>query len=218
LYFYQLKDNNDSPQNIPLVVTPRDYSTTGTPKRWILISVYEPDDYSLNLFANTLSQAASAIPLVINGVMSFDGDSVTFTNTLTSPFNVSSTEMVNNLNAEYINGYNVYDILPFAKIESIPDGVDEFNVEFAEPRLSSNYVIVATITNSIDADPSIYSCLITNKSATGFTAKFSDAIDSSYYKLNYMVINETVLNQAFLQDVIGDFITDSLGNEITVSF
>lgn len=71
--------------------------------------------------------------------------------------------------------------------ESIPSGVSSLSVTFSSVLASANYIVITEVTNVVDAIPSVYAKVVTDKQATGFTIDFSDTIDSSNYKLQYLV-------------------------------
>lgn len=73
--------------------------------------------------------------------------------------------------------------------EELESGNDEINVTFDEPFADSNYVINITMINTTDSNPSIYSFIVTAKSTTGFTVKFSDTIDSTNYLIDWTAIH-----------------------------
>lgn len=69
--------------------------------------------------------------------------------------------------------------------EPINSGVTSIFVHFSTAVTNTNYTVNVTLENTIDADPSIFSTLVSNTTTSGFTVLFSGDIDSSNYKLNW---------------------------------
>lgn len=69
-------------------------------------------------------------------------------------------------------------------IESISEGSTSVNVIF-DSVITADYVLVVSLENRIDAEPSVYPTLVRNKAATGFTVEFSGDIDSDNYYLHW---------------------------------
>ena len=120
--------------------------------------------------------------------MIVDGNTTFNTPSSSSPFNVSNSNLVNKLNAQYINGYSYNDfLLNNAVIEDIPDGVDNHTFNFYESKPNTNYSLSLEMCNLIDSTPSLYTWIITNKTVDNFSIKFSGIIDSSNYKMTYII-------------------------------
>lgn len=71
-------------------------------------------------------------------------------------------------------------------VKDISDGVSSVSVNFASSFSSANYALTLGLENTSDSPPSMYSMLITNKTAAGFTVSFSGDIDSVNFKLNWV--------------------------------
>jgi hypothetical protein len=82
---------------------------------------------------------------------------------------------------------NVKEIEVISGIHTLPSGDSTSSITFETPMENSNYAISASISNEVDETPSIYSFIITNKTATGFNVLLSGNLDSGNYKLEYMV-------------------------------
>ena len=76
-YIYVLVSDSGAIENLPDVVVPADLVDD---KRWILKGFFNSDITADDIFANSLSQATSGVPLILNGVASLSGDTFTFTN------------------------------------------------------------------------------------------------------------------------------------------
>jgi len=71
--------------------------------------------------------------------------------------------------------------------ESLVSGATSLFVPFSNVLSSSNYTTTVSLENTIDAEPSIYSTLVSNTTVSGFTVLFSGDMDSPNYKLNWIV-------------------------------
>ena len=69
----------------------------------------------------------------------------------------------------------------------LADGVSEKSVTFGTEMPSTNYAVVPGLVNLTDPAPQIQDLVVTEKATTGFTAKWSGAVDSANYKLDYIV-------------------------------
>ena len=70
-------------------------------------------------------------------------------------------------------------------LENISDNVSSTTITFPNTFSSTDYVLTLSLANTLDANPSVYPTLITDKTTTGFTVDFSGEIDSSNYHLNW---------------------------------
>lgn len=68
---------------------------------------------------------------------------------------------------------------------SMINGVKDQSVTFGTAWPDDNYTVVTSITNEVDAKPSIYSATVGVKDGTGFTVHFSGKIDSSNFVLEW---------------------------------
>lgn len=107
-----------------------------------------------------------------------------------------NTEMVQNLNVEYLGGvrYDQYVKGEYpANTLAVPTGVDEMTVNLPRELTNNEYTIVPALTNNIDASPSIYAMLISDQTTTSFKVRFSGLIDSANYRLNYIITGDIVV-------------------------
>lgn len=70
---------------------------------------------------------------------------------------------------------------------SLGSGISQTTVVFSSPLPTSNYVVIAEMENSVDANPQFQTVTITNKTTSGFTAKWNSNTDSVNYSLSYIV-------------------------------
>ena len=56
---------------------------------------------------------------------------------------------------------------------------------------TTNYQVIVSWGNTVDADPIYPSFVITNKASTGFTVEFNAPVDSNNYTLNYIAVLNT---------------------------
>ena len=68
----------------------------------------------------------------------------------------------------------------------IPNGVTEMNVVLPIVVNTSSYSPFVSIENTVDTNPSMYQCIVTDKTTGRFTVKFSGVIDSANYTLNWL--------------------------------
>ena len=83
-------------------------------------------------------------------------------------------------------------------IEPIPNGSTTVDVTFTSA-IVTDYVITASLENKGDAEPSVYPVLIKNKNVMGFTAEFSDDIDSDNYYLHWRASNPNLSTSMSLE-------------------
>jgi hypothetical protein len=69
----------------------------------------------------------------------------------------------------------------------IPIGVSSYTVSFSEAFPDLDYTISAELVTS-DGSPSVYSLVVGNKTAGGFTTFFSGVIDSNNYTLEWIAV------------------------------
>lgn len=70
---------------------------------------------------------------------------------------------------------------------AVPLAATSINIVFPSPLSGTNYVPIAQLVNITDANPQYQSVIVTNKTATGFTAKWNSPTDSSNYRISYIV-------------------------------
>jgi hypothetical protein len=73
-----------------------------------------------------------------------------------------------------------------AGITSISGTADRITITFDE-QPNDDYDLFLALENTVDATPSHYTMLITNKTQTSFTVRFSGNLDSAGYKLNWAI-------------------------------
>lgn len=74
-------------------------------------------------------------------------------------------------------------------ITDIGNGVSFITVNFTDIG-ATNYVVNATLENTVDAPPSIYPFIVSAKTSNSFTVSFSGDIDSANYKLNWSILEQ----------------------------
>lgn len=74
--------------------------------------------------------------------------------------------------------------------ESLANNDSSKAVTFGTAFGDTNYSISCVLNNTVDANPSIYPMIITNKSSGGFTALFSGDIDSNNYYLEWIAVDD----------------------------
>ena len=78
-------------------------------------------------------------------------------------------------------------------ITSITNNTDEVDISFSAVQANTDYVINATIQNTIDVNPSKYVYIVISKTIAGFTLGLSSPVDSGNYKVDWR-INGVVAN------------------------
>lgn len=70
-------------------------------------------------------------------------------------------------------------------IENIPQDATSINVYFPINEIDINYSLTVNLFNEVDANPTIYSYIVIDKTTGGFTVLFSGKIDSDNYYISY---------------------------------
>lgn len=78
-----------------------------------------------------------------------------------------------------------------ANNQAISSAQNTVSVTFSTPFSANTYAVTCTMINVTDAFPQIQPIVITTKSASGFTATWDQATDSSNYLLSYTAIFNT---------------------------
>jgi len=78
-----------------------------------------------------------------------------------------------------------------AKEQVLISGSTSTNVTFTTPQTDLSYVVLPMMENLTDATPEHQSIEITNKTLSGFTAKWSHPLDSGNYVMSYIVPPKT---------------------------
>jgi hypothetical protein len=102
----------------------------------------------------------------------------------------AAIQIASNLDAPYapIVTSELINYIPMEfDIANIEEGSDEVTGTYRTDPTIPNYAITLNMFNDDDpdVDVSIYSHIITNKSASSFTAIFSDVMDSEFYSVSY---------------------------------
>lgn len=74
---------------------------------------------------------------------------------------------------------------------AITNGAQSVSVVFSSPMADTNYAVVFSIGNTVDADPIYLTVVRTNKLTTGFTAVFNAPTDSANYVMDYAVTRDS---------------------------
>jgi len=116
-------------------------------------------------------------------------DSVGYFHFYISDDNYVSTQLFDIHVADEV--YSYIDILGESKIvsgrESLENGISSKTVTYNIPYDDIDYTLVTSLTNTSDTIPSIYPCIVTSKTITGFTVEFSGTIDTSNYILEWQI-------------------------------
>lgn len=74
-----------------------------------------------------------------------------------------------------------------AGTDSLSNATQTHAVTFSSDLLTTNYAVIASITNTVDGSPIFLQIVDTIKASTGFTVTFNAPTDSANYKLEYIV-------------------------------
>lgn len=207
IYFMEYITNDGNPENIPYVVVPIDNQdmnviegvTTDDGGRWRLKSIFAQSLTVDTLYTNNISSVAG-VPFVLGESLTVTSDGIIVDGQVVieapidePPMIVSSNVMVENLNAEYLNGYEPRHFLLNKNFEvAIPNGVEYLDVYFTHAVTTPpHYSVMVDICNLVDPDPAIYSFVITKKEYNHFRVRFSGIIDGENYVLHYFVVGDT---------------------------
>ena len=72
-----------------------------------------------------------------------------------------------------------------ADCEAVTNGTTTKTVTFSSALPDTNYTVNATFQNTVDANPLFQPVTVTNKTTTGFTAKWNTPVDTANYELCY---------------------------------
>jgi len=227
IYHYRYEIESFVAEDIPNVIIPLDNKDGGdNGGRWLLCDQFTNKLYTNELKTNLINPNNSNV-IVINDSLtvspsgSFSNGPITIETdgsipVVEPPLIVNSVGLVQNLNAQYLNGvpcnrfvlkenYNTY----------IQNGVDTFTVGLPNIPLNTDYSVYMTISNIVDTSPSIYWAIITDKQIDRFSIRLSGIIDSPNYILSYFVIGafddcQQIPEQdtSYLLDVVGRYINN----------
>jgi len=200
IYFLEYITNDGSPENVPYVVIPLDNLDDGDDGgRWKLKDIFVSSIHADSIHTNSIISSIPGIPITIGDSFSVTSDGVVVDGQVTinsdpldPPMIVNSDVMVENLNAEFINGEGIKSFIRNYNFDvTIDNGVTEQDIYFAHNVVAPpHYTVLVDICNTVDPNPSIYSHIIVKKEQDYFTIRFSGIIDSANYTIHYLVIGE----------------------------
>jgi hypothetical protein len=185
MYYYRLDDDSGQSINIPYVISTDNLTSD---KRWLLQGIFTDNLITKDLTTNTITSSGN---LIINSFTRFNNgidvhNGASFTASI--PFTVSNNSLIHNLNAEYLDGHSASEfIVKTSGKENLSLNSNSITISLGYPMIDTSYNVFTEIENIIDTNPSIYSTIISNKTTTDFTVDFSGNIDSSNYKINWLV-------------------------------
>jgi len=215
MFWYRYETNSNLPADLPNVIVPVENQdpTMDDGSRWILLDIFFSVVYANTVRTDNIIPSPSGDTITINNTMSISPSSTTIEgplevivdNTIPNtepPFIVNSDTLVDNLNADMIDGHHFDELItkeygitslpyPHPSGSASPSaGPRWIYLSFSKPALNTDYSVFTTITNTIDPSASIYATTITEKTTAGFKCEFSGEIDSPNYKLEYMAIGD----------------------------
>jgi hypothetical protein len=224
-FYWYILEESGAAENLPHVIkldnatSVGDNSYTGS-KRWALKNIYLTELEVDDIITSSI-YAPSGGTIDLNNVATLSGSQFIFENTTEAPFTVNSTTMVDNLNAEFLNGLpaSTFDLANILVSDSVwvSEGIDELYVSFPEPRFNTTYSLFTDMYNEISGDPSLISHMVTSKTNSGFTVKMSAQTDNSFYRLQWAVLGENIQYDSYnLIDQGNDNILTIGSDNITV--
>jgi hypothetical protein len=76
---------------------------------------------------------------------------------------------------------------------ALANGIVQVGVTFDYPFDDTNFQVVVSLSNTVDALPSQYGMSVSDKTVTGFTVDFSGAMDSANYVLNWIATRDLII-------------------------
>jgi hypothetical protein len=209
IFWYTYKENSYQPNQIPNVIIPVDNQDPSNDNgdRWVLTNIFIDVMYVNELKTNFITHSTSGDNIIINDNLTITPISASFDGTVeflsqSKPFIINSDELVDNLNADLLDGYDSdHFITKEYGITSLPypapsgsispsAGPRWIYLSFDKPAKNTEYSVFTTITNTVDPSASIYATTITEKTTAGFICEFSGDIDSPNYKLEYIAVGD----------------------------
>ena len=209
IFWYSYKENSYQNHHIPDVIIPVNNQDplNDNGDRWILTNIFVNVTYMNELRTNLITHSTSGDNVFINNNLNVTPISSSFNGMVefssqTQPFVVNSNALVENLNADLLDGKDSdYFMTKEHGISSLPypcpsgsispsAGPRWIYLSFDKPLKNTDYSVFTTITNTVDPSASIYSTTITEKTTAGFICEFSGEIDSPNYKLEYIAVGD----------------------------
>jgi len=78
-------------------------------------------------------------------------------------------------------------LLGFTGNETLASGSPSASVTFASAESDTDYRVHVSLLNTVDVNPTVYSHIITSKTTSGFTVRFSSSIDSNNYSMDWTI-------------------------------
>lgn len=181
VYFYRF-EASAAAEDSPSVIAPDD--APAGPNRWILKSAkYIRNDVTLLKTKKVNTEYIKAIDS--DGLkLHNDGDQGIFIQ------DNNSVVMDGNLAVSgSILGYIDYPGKLERGLTTLSNGVTSASISFTDTKSNTAYTVLPSIENVSDVSASQFSTLVFAKRTTGFDISFSDAIDGTGYKLNWLVID-----------------------------
>jgi hypothetical protein len=141
-----------------------------------------------NYLDNSSTTFEDGSTVTFSGTTCFESDinfGCTTTSGLTMNFNNNTISGTGDIYAGNIYAENLIDdSKKWGRIACV-DGNRDQAVTFGTSFSDDDYTVVVSMTNEVDAKPSIYSAIVGVKTASGFTVHFSGKIDSSNFVLEW---------------------------------
>ena len=122
----------------------------------------------------TLKTGSSVNEFSIDGTLAGDSDDAVPTEKATKTY--VDTQIQSVISLESIND-----------TEPVINGDSTATIIYDTPQVDSLYSVVGNLVNEVDAQPSIYGHIITEKTLTGFVVLFSGPMDSANYEFDWIL-------------------------------
>lgn len=149
-------------------------------------------DYITVVFAEPLSSALYILNVnlfneIDNSLASMYG--IIVTEKTQYGFTVKFSSPLDSIN--YKLSWNINTNATIIGTDVFVNGQDTHTVNFGYSLPSNDYAISTAMVNELDATPSIYSFVVTDKDVNGFTIQLSSPIDSANYALDWNIFDST---------------------------
>lgn len=113
---------------------------------------------------------------------------ITVTNKTTGGFTAKWNNPTDSTNYELCYTASPSGFSQVSDVENIGSGVTTVTVSGISPPFgNTSFVVTATFSNTVDASPIYQPVTVTNKTTTGFTAKWNNNTDTANYSLEYHI-------------------------------
>lgn len=181
-----IASNLDAP-NAPIVTS--DLSSY-TPLTFDITDIDEGSDIVTGIYRY---KQTAGYAVTLNMFNEVDPSPTMYSHIITEKTNSSFTALFSG--AMDSTNYNIsfdYDNSDNSGSVNIPDGTNNITINIPPPPEiidSTSYTIALSLSNTVDANPSLYRYIVTERTTTYFTVQFSGSMDSPNYYLEWIIIS-----------------------------